>query len=103
MSDSKLVPKGLCKQEVERGHYKCPSIPYVPEVDEIREQVKKSVGGAKEFKIKLSDKTKVTHALWDYGSNEAFLIHCKSVITYYNHKSYFKNYEGAKREIIRRR
>ena len=40
MSDQKTVPKGLREQEVERGNFKQPSIPYIPGEDEVGKKVK---------------------------------------------------------------
>ena len=79
-------------QKVERGSPKRPPIPYIPVEDDIGEQVKKSTGGAKSFKIKLSDKTGVSHKCWKGGSNEAFLVHFGSVLSYCDHKNYFSKH-----------
>ena len=40
MSDQKTVPNGLHENEVERGNFKKPLIPYIPVKDEIGEKVK---------------------------------------------------------------
>ena len=48
MSDQKAVPKGLCSQEVERGHKKKPPIPYLPLEIEIEDKVK---GDLRSFKV----------------------------------------------------
>ena len=56
-TDLKTVPNGLHDEEAERGSPKRPPVPSIPVEDDIGEQVKKSTGGAKRFKIKLSNKT----------------------------------------------
>ena len=56
MSDQKTVPKGLRENEVERGNFKKPPIPYIPVEDEIGEKVKHD---SRTFKVKLDNKTTV--------------------------------------------
>ena len=91
------IIKGLCDQEVERGSPKRPPVPSIPVEDDIGEQVKKSTGGAKSFKIKLSNETRDTHKCWDGGSNEAFLVHVISALSYCDRKHYFSKYEKAEK------
>ena len=53
---------------------------YIPVEDELGEQVKKSMGQAKNFKSKLSNETGVPQKCWDGGSSEDFLVHVISVL-----------------------
>ena len=55
--------------------------------DEVGEQVKKSAGGAKDCKMKLFNKTQVSHTLCEYGSNKAFVVHVISAMSYCDRKS----------------
>ena len=56
------------------------------------------MGGAKNFKIKLlAGKTGVSHKCWDSGSNEAFLVHLISVLSYCDCKHYFSKYEKVEK------
>ena len=57
MSDQKTVPKGLRSQEVERGNFKPPPVPYIPGEDEVGEKVKSN---NRTFKVKIDDKTTVS-------------------------------------------
>jgi hypothetical protein len=74
MSEDKALPKGLRNEEVERGKIKRPPVPYIHVRDPIGEAVKDSAG-KKSFKVSLPDGTIVYHAVFDNGSNEAFVIH----------------------------
>ena len=67
VTDLKTVPKGLRDQEVDRRSPKQSPVPYIPIEDDIGEQVKKAVGGATNFKIKLSNETGVSHNCWEFG------------------------------------
>ena len=97
-TDLKTVVKSLQDQEVERGSPKWPPIPYIPVEGDIGEQVEQAMGGAKNFKIKLSDETGVlSHNCWDGGSNEAFLVHIISALSYCDHKHYFSKHEKAEK------
>ena len=51
--------------------------------------------------MELPGGTKVQHALWESGNNEAFLKHVMSAMSYVKRKGYFKEYEEAKREAGR--
>ncbi len=94
----KAVPKGLHVQEVERACPRRPPIPYIPVEDEISELVKESAG-SNSFKIELPDGTKVTHSQWSQGTNEAFLIHVTSVISYCERKKFFQAYANAEKAL----
>ena len=78
MSDSKAIPKGLKDHECEKGTPNRPPIPYVPETDEVQETVQEC--RKQYFKIKLEDKTEFSVAIWDAGTNEAFLNHVLSAL-----------------------
>ena len=75
-------------------------IPYIPIQDEVPESVTKA-SGASEYKLEFPGGTKVQHALWESGNNEAFLKHVMSVMSYVTRKDYFKEYGEAKREAGR--
>jgi len=76
MSESKVFPKGLRDEEVERGKIRRPPIPYIPTEDPIQESVEEK-SGSKKFKVTLPDVTIVYHKVYDTGENEAFVIHVK--------------------------
>ena len=82
---------------MERGFTKRPPIPYIPVEDEVGKLVSK-VSGALEYKLEFPGGTKVSHALWEYGSVEAFLKHVMSTMSYLTRKGYLKEYEEAKGE-----
>ena len=46
--------------------------------------------GTKNFKVSLPDGTIVYHAVYDNGSNEAFVIHVKEVPSFCDRKNYNK-------------
>jgi hypothetical protein len=54
--------------------------------------------GTKSFKVTLPDGTIVYHAVYDNGSNEAFIIHVKEVISLCKRKNYYKYFEVAQKE-----
>ena len=55
------------------------------------------MGGAKNFKIKLTSETRVAHKCWDGSSNEAFLVHIISALSYFECEHYFSKYEKAEK------
>ena len=79
MSDQKTVPKGLRENEVERGNFKKPPIPYIPVNDKIGEKVKSEL---RTFKVKLDEKTTVNASVWTGGNPEGFLIQVISALGY---------------------
>ena len=81
MSEDKALPKGLRDEDVERGGIKRPPVPYVPPVDPIQDSVK-SKSSTTNFKITLPDNTIVYHAVYENGSNEAFVIHVQEVLNF---------------------
>ena len=92
----KSCPKGLKAFKVERGHTRAPPIPYIPVDDAVAEAVIKS-SGASEYKLELLSGIKVSHALWENGSAEAFLKHVMAAMSYVAKKGYIKEYELAER------
>ena len=98
MSKNKAIPKGLKDQEVERGNLKRPPIPYIPAEDAISNTVKKHSGN-KDYTVKLPDGTKISHSLFDTGSNEAFMIHVQEVLSFYNRKQFFALYAESERAL----
>jgi len=78
MSEDKVLPKGLQDEDVERGRIKRPPVPYIPLVDPIQDAVE-SKSSTTNFKITLPDDTIVYHAIYEHGSNEAFIIHVQEV------------------------
>jgi len=93
MSDNKALPKGLKDEEVERGKIRRPPIPYIPPEDPIQESVESKLG-SKSFKVMLPDGTIVFHKVYDNGSNKAFIIHVKEVLSLIKRKNYYNYYEG---------
>ena len=66
---------------MERGEIKRPPVPYIPPVDPILEIVEIKLD-TKNFKVSLPDETIVYHAVYNNGSNEAFVIHVKEVLSF---------------------
>ena len=98
MSEIKAIPKGLKDQEVERGNLKRPPIPYIPVEDAVSDTVKTSKG-KKDYKVKLPDGTKISHSLFDSGSNEAFMIHVQEVLSFCDRKQFFALYAEAEQAL----
>jgi hypothetical protein len=95
MSEDKALPKGLKDEKVERGRIRRPPTPYIPPEDPIQESVEK-IAGTKSFKVTLPDGTVVYNKVYDGGTNKAFIIHVKEVLSLIKRKSYNNFYEGAK-------
>ena len=79
MSDQKTVPNGLHDNEVERGNFKKPPLPYIPVNDEIGKKVKSDV---RTFKVKLDGKTTFNLSVWAGGNPKGFLILVISALGY---------------------
>ena len=94
MSEQKSIPKGLCDQEVKRGHIKKPSIPYIPIEDEIRDRVKYNPGT---FKVKMEEKTTVNMSVWLRGNQENFLVHAIVALNYCVRTNLFNKWKSAKK------
>ena len=93
MSDNKALLKGLRDEEVERGESRRPPIPYIPTEDPIQESVEMKLG-SKKFKVTLPDGTIVYHKVYDTGSNEAFIIHVKEVLSLVKQKTTMTTMRG---------
>ena len=89
-----MLPKGLQDEEVERGKIKRPPVPYIPPVDPILDAVKNK-SGTKNFKVSLPDGTIMYHAVYNNGSNKAFMIHVKEVTSFCKRKDFYKSYDKA--------
>ena len=98
MSKNKAIPKRLTDQEVERGNLKRPPIPNIPAEDQVSDTVKKN-SGKKDYNIKLPDGTKISHSLFDTGSNKAFMIHVQEVLSFCDRKLFFILYAETKRSL----
>ena len=96
MSNQKTVPKGLREQEVERGNFKKPPIPYIPVEDEVGEKVKNDV---QTFKVKIDNTTTVNASVWTGGNPKGFLIHIISTVGYIERSKLFKNWTSQKTQI----
>jgi hypothetical protein len=95
MSLATLVPDGLKPQECKRLCLcKPPPVPYVPEKDEIQEEVSKM----KNLQLKMSiDKdTTLNFPVWySNGTNEAMLMHVTGTLDAIKKRCYFKLYDKA--------
>ena len=96
MSDQKTVPKGLRDNEVERGNFKKPPIPYIPVNNDIGKNVKSD---ARTFKVKLDDKTTVTASIWTGANPEGFLIHVISALGYIERSKLLEKWVIAKKTV----
>ena len=96
MSDQKTFPKGLRENEVERGNFKKPPIPYIPVNNEIGVKVKSK---KQTFKVKLDDKTVVNASVWTGGNPEGFLINVISALGYIERSKLFKKWVSARTEV----
>ena len=79
---------------MERGRIKRPPVPYIPPVDPILDAVKSKLG-TKNFKVSLLDGTIMYHAVYNTGTNKAFMIHIQEVKSFCNRKGFYKSYEKA--------
>ena len=90
MSEDKALPKGLQDEDAERGRIKRPPVPYIPPVDPILDAVE-SKSGTKKIMVSRSDGTIVYHAVYDSGSNKAFMIHVQEVVNFCKRKGSYKS------------
>ena len=51
--------------------------------------------GTKSFKVSLPDGTIVYHAVFDNGSNEAFVIHVQEIMNFCKRKGFYDGYGAA--------
>ena len=96
MSNQKTVPKGLRSQEVERGNFKPPPIPYIPGEDEVGEKVK---GDSRTYKVKIDDKTTVNASVWTGGNSKQFFIHVISATGYIERSKLYESWASFKSEV----
>jgi hypothetical protein len=100
MSLTKLVPDSLRPQECKRLRLRePPPVPYVPEKDEVQEEVSKM----KHLQIKMSIEkdTNLKFPVWyDNGTKEAFLMHVTAVLDVIKNRSHFKDYMDAQKECV---
>jgi hypothetical protein len=100
ISLAKSVPKGLKPQECERTKLRePPPVPYVPNKDEVQEEVAK----LRNLRIKTSLKkdTTLNFLVWhDNGTQEAFLMHLTAVLDAIKKHGTFKDYEKAKKAYV---
>ena len=80
---------------MERGRIKRPLIPYIPPVVPIKDAVEGRMS-TKNFKVTLHDGTTVYHAVYDNGSNGAFIIHVQEVLNFCKNKNFFNAYKKSK-------
>jgi hypothetical protein len=97
ISLAKSVPDVLKPQECKRLHLREPSpVPYMPEKDEIQEEVSKM----KNLQIKTSIKkdTTLNFPVWyNNGTKEAFLMHMTVVLDAIKKRGHFKDYKDAQK------
>ena len=98
MSKNKAIPKGLKDKEVERGNLKRPPIPYITAEDTVSDTVKKH-NGNKDYTVKLPDGTKISHSLFNTGSNKAFMIYVQEVLSFCDRKQFFALYAKSERAL----
>jgi hypothetical protein len=95
MSLAKLVPAGLKPQECTRLHPRePPPVPYMPEKDEVQEEVSRM----KNLQIKTSIKkdTALNFPMcYDNKTKEAFLMHMTAVLDAIKKSGHFKDYKEA--------
>jgi hypothetical protein len=100
MSLGKSVPDSLKPQECKRLRLRePPPIPYVPEKDEVQEEVSKM----KNLQIKTSIKknTTLNFPVWyDNGTKEAFLMHVMAVLDALKKCGHLKAYEDAQKAYV---
>ena len=84
---------------MEGGKIKRPTVSYISPVDPILDAVKSKLG-TKIFKVSLLDGTIVYHAVYDSGSNEAFMIHVQEVMNFCKLKGFCKSYKKAKTNLV---
>ena len=80
MSMTKMVPDYLKPRECERTKLRePPPVPYVPEKDEVQEEVSKSRN--MEIKTLIEKDTTMNFPVWQgNGTREAFLMHVTAVL-----------------------
>jgi hypothetical protein len=103
MSLAKSVPDGLKPQECKRSRLRePPPVPYVPEKDEVQEEVSKM----KNLQIKTSIEmdTTLNFPVWyNNKTKEAFLMHVTMVLDGIKKRGHFKDYKEAQKAYVEQR
>jgi hypothetical protein len=95
MSMSKMVPDHLKPRECERTKLrKPPPVPYVPEKDEVQEEVSKTRN--MEIKTTIEKDTTMNFPIWQgNGTRKAFLMHVTTVLNAIKKRGHFGHYDKA--------
>jgi hypothetical protein len=95
MSMSKMVPDHLKPQECERIKLRePPPVPYVPEKDEVQEEISKMRN--MEIKTTIEKDTTLNFHVWqENGTREAFLMHVTAVLDAIKRHGHFGDYDKA--------
>ncbi len=95
MSMAKMVPDHLKPQECERIKLReLPRVPYVPEKDEVQDEISKMRN--MEIKTQIKKDTTLNFPVWqENGTREAFLMHVTAVLDAIKKCGHFGDYEKA--------
>ncbi len=95
MSTSKMVPDYLKPRECKRTKLRePPPVPYVPEKDEVQEEIFKTRN--MEIKTLIEKDTTLNFPVWQgNGTREAFLMHVTAVLNTIKKRGHFDDYEKA--------
>ncbi len=93
MSMSKMVPNGLKPRECERVKLrKPPPVPYVPEKDEVQDEVSKIRN--MEIKTHIEKDTMLNFPVWqENGTHKDFLMHLTAVLNAIKKRGHFEDYD----------
>jgi hypothetical protein len=92
---SKMVPDGLKPRECERIKLrKPPPVPYMPEKDEVQDEVFKMRN--MEIKTQIEKDTTLNFPIWqENGTRKAFLMHVTAVLSAIKKRGHFVDYDKA--------
>ena len=95
MSMSKMVPNGLKPQECERVKLrKPPPVPYMPEKDEVQDEVSKMRN--MEIKTHIEKDTTLNFPVWQENrTRKGFLMHVTAVLNAIKKRGHFEDYDKA--------
>jgi hypothetical protein len=95
MSMLKMVPEELKPRECERVKLcKPPPVPYVPEKDEVQDEVSKKRN--MEIKTTIEKDTTLNFPIWqENGTREGFLMHVTAVLNAIKKRGHFEDYDKA--------
>jgi hypothetical protein len=100
MSLAKPVPDGLKPQECKRlCLHKPPPVPYMPEKDQIQEEVSKIKNHQTKTSIE-KDITLIFPVWYNNGTKEAFLMHVMVVLDTIKKRCHFKDYKDAQKAYV---